>query len=463
MTRDPIDLAREELRRLPAPTSGEVDAQRARFDASLAAPAPMPRARPARRRWLPASGLAVAGVAVAAFLVVALQPGRSSHDDSGGPKPHGLQLVTGSGAFAKLDLDTASAADVLGAAGDSAAAGTPDLTGPTWTFSRIESNDPKAVDITELWTSPDGERQFSIHELRIAGRGPLVSIHYEHLRDLAIGDVGWVDNSGGPGPRRATWSTNAGDGQEDLDRVVRLHDALRDVSSVEGVRRALEESMQDDDITYRDGMACGSRGSSCMSIGASPRFSRGISATDSRQMLQQGMLLQSLSGNVYGEATTKAVYGYLATLPGVSVAAAPDGSDDVLLRYHVRSDHPSTIDLATLDGDTGRIVSWGGMNARWTETGVSSLPMVGGELCPKHPEACGELRDLATRLDTDPKARFKGVVDWMFIAQFCDGLINRDGSTKQDAGMPLSMSKDPAAKAKRDACEKREAAAAQGG
>ncbi len=125
--------------------------------------------------------------------------------------------------------------------------------------------------------------------------------------------------------------------------------------------------------------------------------------------------------------------------------------------------------VAAIDPSTGRLVqlnpepSLTDMTARYTDFGLAPGPGVGSELCETFARPCQEARDFEKRLETDPNAQFAGGVDWMFISQFCDGMIKRDGSVNQETDMPRSMSKDPKVKAEREACEKREAAAAQGG
>ncbi|MCW2928402.1 MAG: hypothetical protein JWM86_2370, partial [Thermoleophilia bacterium] len=115
MTPDPIELARLELTATTTPTEGAVETQRSRMDAVVAATSTSSaRGAQRRRRWIPASGVAVAAVAITALIAPALLPtGSPRADDGGGKSRPSLRLITGAGAFAGIDLETASAADVL--------------------------------------------------------------------------------------------------------------------------------------------------------------------------------------------------------------------------------------------------------------------------------------------------------------------------------------------------------------
>lgn len=467
MNNDPLDMIREHFGNDIAPREPEIHAQRKRLDAAMCERPgsveehPLTRAnsstRRRRRRWVPASGLAVAAAAVATLVVMALQPsGRDSGSTGRRHDRSGLQLAGGiaGGAFAGIDLDTASASAVLHAAGASAAAGTPrDATGG-WSYSRMESGHSAYHSTMERWISPDGERSFSIMAGGDGRHADQVSIHYEHLRDTTVGDVSWTANGGGPGPRRATWSTGGASAGNMLEQGIRLDDALEHASDEHGVRLALDAALAGEDLTYHDGMACQPHGA-CMSIGASPTGLHRVDAAESKRMYERGLLLQALAGHVYAESTTRAMYAFLATMPNAEVQPAVDGSNDVVLRYRTNGERPVWITAATLDGQTGRIVAWGPTSTRWVATGVATGPVVGGQLCARFEDACAELRQLATELDDDPHATFHGVRDWMHIDQVCDGLIREDGSTITDAGPPKSVSTDPKLRREAADCRRR--------
>jgi hypothetical protein len=467
MSNDPIDQLRDELLGRDAASAEQVDAQRARLDAAMRTAVVVPARRHPIRRWLPASGFAVAALAVAALVAVALLP--SDHEASrssrkgANPMPTGLYLTraVAGGAFARINVAEASAADVLHAAGVGATAGIPagaDRAG--WAYTRIVQHLGHGTSTTERWTSPDAERSFSISVNDDGIHPPRPWIHYEHLRDGTTGDVNWVaSDRQAPGRRRATWTQDKPGSNASLERMVRLHDALRAASSADDVSDALSTTLDADHLDFRDGMACDGPKGGCESIGTTA-FGTDISAAESRTMYENGLLVQALATDVFPPAATRGIYDFLAAVPGIRTEPTKDGSG-VVLRYRLRSGKQQEIELATLDARTGRIVEWSSIASRYDAIGFASGPVVGGELCPRYAEACGELSDLARRLEQDPKAQFRGVLDWMAITTFCDGLTDRDGSPLPDHAMPLSASKDPKVKAERAACEQREAAAAQ--
>jgi hypothetical protein len=481
---DPIDDVRAELARIPGPTEGDLDAQRARLDAAMRSAERPTRTRRLRGRWLPASGFAVATLAVGILVAVALQPGGGG-DERGGtagePKRAGFQLVTGGpgGAFSGLDLDSASAADVLEAAGETAARGADGVAGKRWTYVRLETvmpnvhigsdqTSPKVTvrTIDEKWVDTSSGRTFAISSSSIPGRDPQAFIHYEFLEERTIGSVSWTSNDGfSPGDRRATWHTSAGDGEVTVRMHEQLRDRLPDARDAADVQAVLDDVVDGPGFRFEGGMAC-MEGGSCMGFGP-PVGGRDLTPEESRDMYARGLLLNTTAYDVYPPASTRAIYEYLASTPGAVATPLEDGSGNVQLTFTPPGATPGTGERIVIDDETGRIVERGreshGGITRWTAVGASDTPMDGGTLCGEFPERCDELRDLHDRLQDDPKARFNGVVDWMFIQQFCDGMINRDGSVREGDHLPRSMSKDPKVKAEREACEKREAAAAQGG
>jgi hypothetical protein len=494
---DPIQDLRRELARITPPTAADIEAQRARLDASLLVTDSRTRRQ---RRWLPASGVAIAGLAVAVLVAIALQPG-GADDDRPSRGGGGLQLVREAphGAFSGLDLESASAADVLRAAGRAAADGVP-LPGPDdWTYTRTESRNPEfPTQVMERWTSPDGERSLSVMTVNITdpeqGRvGRSYSLHYENLGEEQLGDVTWLEQTDGTYERRADWHDGAGDGSGEIARIAKLTRLLRDTHSADDVRHALDRSIEGAHLEFRDGMACGTdpKYSSCSSSGFVPQAD-GLDANESRRLYLTGMLLSVTVSSVFPPDATRAIYDYLATLPEASVAAAADDSNEVILSLRVKG--PSFITerkwskqngvyyesrpipgskfntkaVAAIDARTGRFVELGpkpgltDMSIRYTKFGIASGPGVGSEICDAFPRPCDEAREFEQRRASDPKAQFDGVVDWMFISQYCDGMINRDGTPRKGNHMPPSMSKDPKVQAAREACEQREAASSQG-
>ena len=501
---DPVNDVRAELARIEPPNARELDVQRGRLDNAIAhATEPQHVARRRARRLLPASGLAIAGVAAVAFLVFALQPdrgGNSSNDDS---SRKGLRLATGTpdGAFAGLNLDSASAAEILRAAGRAAADGTPDAGPNDWAFTRMESGSGEFPTTTmERWTSPDGERSFAVSTVTITDPdhgnvGRSVSLHYEHLKREILGDVSWMEQADGTYERRANWSDDANDGSGDIARMVRLTDLLRTTHTADDVQRALDDSIEGAELRFQNGFACGTdpKYSSCSGSGLLPQ-AQGLSDAESRRLYLTGQLLTVMIGNVFPSDATRAIYDYLAALPEATVAPADDGSGEVILSLRVKGPSFTTHRLeddgnpgvgfetrpvpgstfntkavAVIDPSTGRLVelnpnpTMGDFTARYLDFGVASGPVVGSTICADFPQPCKEARQFERRRAKDPEATFSGVVDWMFISQFCDGVINRDGSPNPNGGRTPDSYKDPKANAERRACEKREAAAAQGG
>lgn len=496
---DPLGDARAELARVPAPTAGELGEQRAGMEAAMHGPG-LRRRRFPSRRWLPASGIAVAGLAVAILLAAALQPGGSGDDDGPASERSRFQLVTSApgGAFAGLDLDSASAAEVLRAAGRAAADGVPESGG--WSYTRSESGSADfPVTIMERWTSPDGERSFAVSSIHLTNpdHGPVgrtYSVQYEHLAEELIGDVSWREQPDGSYERRANWHNDAGDGQGSIARLVELTRLLRDTRDADDVRDALDESVEGAKLRFEEGMACSTdpKFGSCSTSGLLPQ-AKGLDEEASRRLYLTGQLLTVTVSNVFPPAATRAIYEYLASLPEARVAPAKDGSGEVVLSLRVKGPSftthrtPSTGQgvgyetrlvpgstsntkaVAAIDPSTGRLVQLNpeptisDMTVRYTRFGIAPGPGEGGEICKDYALPCEDARDLERRLQSDPNARFEGVVDWMFISQFCDGVINRDGSPRQGGHRPLSASNDPEVKAKREACERREARAATEG
>ena len=492
---DPIDVARSALARLLAPEQTQLDTQRARLDQAMCEPT-SPRLSLLARRWIPVSGLAVAGLCAAILLAIALQPGRSR--DRPGSDPHRFRTVANipGGAFHGLDLASASAAEVLRAAGQAAADGVP-IAGPNdWTYVRIEAtNGPRTpTSTTERWTSPDGERSYAVNTVNITnprfGRvGRVYSVHYEHLATEVIGDVQWLEQPDGSYDRRADWHDDAGDGRGDVKRTVKLTRLLKDAHDAKGVQEALDESVEGSKLTFRNGAACGTepRYSSCTSSGFTPQ-AQGLDAAESRRLFLTGQLLTVSIGAVYSPDTTRAIYDYLAGLPEAFVAPAKNASKDVILSLRVKG--PSYVThrlknngsstgmsyetrpvpgtkyntkaVAVIDTRTGRLVELGpnpgltDMSFRYTRFGLSSAPGVGGLICDDFDAPCATARNLEDRLAKDPKAQFEGVVDWMQITQYCAGMVDRAGKPVTAAHPPTGMN-DPKAQVKREACERREA------
>ncbi len=296
---DPIDDVRAELARMERPTGHELDVQRARMEDAITRSAPVARAKRRRSRWLPASGVAVAVVGCALFVAFALLPS-SGRDGATRDTSGTLRLVTATagGAFRGLDLDTASAAEVLRAAGRAAADGTPEPGPGDWTFIRMESGRADFPTTTlERWTSPDGERSFSISTVNITNPehgdvGRTYSLHYEYLEQEVLGDVSWREMPDGSTERRANWHDDAGDGSGDIARMVELTRLLRDVQDSDGVRRALDQSVEGAELEFRDGTACGTtpRYSSCSSSGFVPQ-AKGLDEEASKRLYLTGQLL----------------------------------------------------------------------------------------------------------------------------------------------------------------------------
>lgn len=330
---------------------------------------------------------------------------------------------------------------------------------------RAGNDGPKLTfrSVTETWASADNRHKLSITETRPGNRDPFVGIHYENLQDEVIGDVQWIAEGARPGPRRATWTVGAGDGSTAVDMSVRLQEELPAARSAEDVARTIDDVLEASRFVFRDGMACDKR--ACHDWASYIGRREPVSDEESRETYGRGMLINALAYDVYPARATRAIYQYLASLDGTTVGTVDqDGNVEVFFAYVGAPE--GTGERVLLDAETGRIVERGrpqSGTARWTAAGVSHAAAEGGELCERYPSECGELKDLAQRLEVDPSARFNGVVDWMFIQQFCDGMINRDGSPRAGNHRPRSMSKAPKVKAEREACEKREAAAAQAG
>jgi hypothetical protein len=498
MSNDPIDQLRDELLGRDAAPAEQVDAQRARLDAAMRTAVVVPARRHPIRRWLPASGFAVAALAVAALVAVAVAP--SDKSNNAARETSGLQLVKSlpRGAFAGIDLDTASASEVLHAAGRAAADSVPDPGPHDWTYTRLESTSHDfPTSTSDRWTSPDGERSFIVGTVNITsptqGRvGRSYSVQYEYLKHEVIGNVIWQQRPDGTYERKASWSDDANDGSGDLARMVKLTDALRIAKSSSDVSRALYDSIADAKLRFQDGWACGTnpKYSSCGSSGFVPQ-AKGLTDAESKRLFLTGQLLTTMVSTVFPRQATRAIYDYLAALPEARVAPASDGSGDVILSLRVKGPSFSTHRLrssgrgigyetrvipgttynekavAAIDPETGRLErvnptpTMSDFTTRYVAFGVAPGPAVGGSICDDFPKACETARDLNDRLATDPDAKFAGVVDWMFISQFCDGMINRDGTPKAGDHMPLSASKDPKVKAERAACDPRVAAAAQ--
>ncbi len=503
ITPDPIDDARAELAQVQPPTAHDIATQRARLDDAIAQSGASPRVKRRRIRWVPASGIAVAGLAMAVLVAIALSPSNDGGDrDSTSDSTLRLVTATAGGAFRGMDLESASAADVLRAAGRAAADGVPTAGPDDWTFVAMDwksgGNDFPVTNI-ERWTSPDGARSLMVSVVDITNPehgevGRSYSLHYEFLAEGIIGDVNWREQSDGTFERRATWNQEPGDGAGDIQRMAKLSQLLRDAHDADDVRDALDASIEGAGLEFRDGMACGTdpKYSSCGSSGFVPS-GKGLTQEQSKRLYLTGQLLTVMVGNVFPPDATRAIYAHLATLPEATVAPSKDGSGEVILSLRVKGPSFTTSRMhspengvyyetrpipgskyntkavAAIDPDTGRLVELGpdpGLNdlsSRYTEFGVAPGPGVGGELCKEFAKPCEEMRDFEQRRDKDPKAQFNGVVDWMFIMQFCDGMIGRDGKPiPNNDELPRSMSKDPKVKAEREACEKREAAAARG-
>jgi hypothetical protein len=254
----------------------------------------------------------------------------------------------------------------------------------------------------------------------------------------------------------------------------------------------LDELLSEPGIEFRNGSICEQNGT-CGGSGLLP-YRSDLTAETTKRLQGAGMLLSALSSNVYPGDVTRATYDYLAALPETRTSPSDDDTSDMILSFSVpgpqmetvRSkpqpksngigfeSHPvpgttrNTKAVALIDSKTGRIVQLnpnpgvGDISYREVAAGLAPGPGVGGELCTEFPDACGELRTLNDELQDDPKAQFHGVLDWMQIQQFCDGLVDRDGKTLPNAGPPLSVHGDKASLAKRDACIQRESESAQG-
>jgi hypothetical protein len=432
------------------------------------------------------------------FIGFAVLPSDDSRNDaSRSNDSSGLRLVTATagGAFNGLKLDEASAADVLEAAGKSAAAGVPAAGPNDWTYTRTESEGGLPVETSnERWVSPDGERTFAISSGTVTDPefGPVgrsISIHFEYLRSETFGGVTWKIDENGPTDRQANWHADAGGGSAEVDRMVRIRTELMDARSDSDVTSLLDTIVNESNLEFRGGMAC-TPGSACQTWGYLPSSSK-LSPAQSESLYKAGTLLSVLSSNLFPAASTRAAYDYLAALPETTTSPADDDTGDVILSFSVAGPQMETIRskpqpksngigfesrpvpgtthntkaVARIDSKTGRIVQLnpnpgvGDISYREVEAGLASGPGVGGELCTEFPDACAELRTLNDELKTDPKAQFHGVVDWMQIQQFCDGLVDRDGNVNKAAGPPLSAG-SKADIARRDACIKRESESA---
>ncbi|MCB0879282.1 MAG: hypothetical protein KDC46_09925 [Thermoleophilia bacterium] len=510
MTTTPEQFLRDRLHDALDPTAANIERQRTRFRSQAGAPAPRrsttSRLLP-RMPWRPRMrketfGFATVSIALALTIAAALLPSSGGDDDHrrGSTVTAGLRLVTApaGGAFKGIDLDSASAAEVLDAAGRSAAAGIPDSAGD-WSYSRVVSTgNDKLKASSQHWVSPDGERTFAIiatdvldDEVGTPGRS--VNIHYEYLRAGTIGDVSWGPDSNGHVNRQASWNIAKPGTDDEIQRMVELRDELSGARSANDVRSILRDVYDDPAIEYRGGMACRKPAGPCSSMGYMP-MERSMTPAQTERIYGAGQLLSVMSQNVFSAEITRAAYDYLAALPEASTRPSDDDTGDVVLsftvpghQYQTRRVEPkdggrpyyessivpgtthNTKAAALIDSRTGRIVQLnpepeiGGISYREVEAGLATGPGVGGKLCDEHPDACAELRDLNERLQDDPDAQFTGVLDWMQIQQFCDGLVDRDGKTIPDAGPPLSVRGDASSLAKRDACIEREAAAARAG
>lgn len=496
MTTDPFATLRDALAATTSPCEADVQRQRERSRMARAGASTPPRSM---RRYRRPTMIAIAGAAAAAFVAFALLPsgdsGREARDANPGS---GLRLVTASagGAFDGLKLESASAAEVLQAAGRSAADGVPAAGSSNWTFTRTESEGDLPVDTThERWISPDGERTFSISATTVSDSqmGPVgrsVSIQYEHLSAGTIGSVSWGPANGST-KRQATWNIEQTGSNPSFERHTTLLSKLRDVQTKADVAALLDELLSEPGITFRNGSICEKNGT-CGGSGLLPSTSD-LAPETTKRLQGAGMLLSALSSNVYPSDVTRAAYDYIASLPESATSPAEDSSGDVILSFSVRGpqletirspQQPKTGDgvgyesrpvpgtshntkaVARIDGKTGRIVQLnpnpgvGDISYREVEAGLARGPGIGGELCGEFPDACDELRTLHEELQTDPKAQFHGVIDWMQIQQFCDGLVDRDGKPVPGDVTPLSVQGDEASIATRDACIKRESESA---
>ncbi|MCW2960595.1 MAG: hypothetical protein JWM90_982 [Thermoleophilia bacterium] len=405
---DPFDVARQELHAQPAPVT---DAARARLDAAMAESSEQ-RARPRRtrrtRRVRVGAATVLAGAA-AALLAVALQPSHTTYDSRKAERP-ALRLVTGAagGAFAGLDLQTASAADVLHAAGDSVAAGVPAGDDTVWTFVRTDQDLGSAKLVTERWTSPDGERSFTISDHRIRDHEPVVGVRYEELRRAIFATVTWKGDASDPNSRRAAWHEYPDNSSSRLPEL-QLRDLLQTARSTKDVAQALQTITTEPGVSVDGGMLCVDDHGVC--FGEGPMSILGgnrLTAAQGRESIFAGLLLRRLAWDVFPPRATRAIYEYLGSMEQIKTSPG-ERSGEVALSFVVADATPAIdIPLGALDQLTGRVVKFGrrsaNLQARYSALGVATNAGRGGKLCGLHPEACREVRDFAATLVQDPDA-----------------------------------------------------------